>query len=43
MDAATVEHLALATVTGSVRFPEVVGRLIEQGVEWFPGATPTDA
>jgi uncharacterized protein YbcV (DUF1398 family) len=35
MDATTVERLALATVTGTIPFPEIVGRLFEQGVEYY--------
>jgi uncharacterized protein YbcV (DUF1398 family) len=35
MNAIEVERLALATISGSMPFPEIVGRLIEEGVEYY--------
>jgi uncharacterized protein YbcV (DUF1398 family) len=35
MNATTIEQLAVATVTGSLPFQEIVGRLIEHGVEYY--------
>ena len=35
MNAATIEKLASATLDGSMPFPEIVGRLIEEGVEYY--------
>lgn len=35
MNAATIEQLARATLDGSMPFPEIVGRLIEEGVEYY--------
>ncbi len=35
MNATTIEQLALATVTGSLPFPEIVGRLLEEDVEYY--------
>jgi uncharacterized protein YbcV (DUF1398 family) len=35
MNAATIHRLATATLNGSVPFPEIVGRLIEEGVDYY--------
>lgn len=35
MNATTIGQLAVATVAGSLPFPEIVGRLMEQGVEYY--------
>lgn len=35
MNAATIQKLARATLDGSMPFPEIVGRLIEEGVEYY--------
>lgn len=35
MNAATIERLASATLDGSMPFPEIVGRLLEEGVEYY--------
>ena len=35
MNAATIERLASATLDGSMPFPEIVGHLIEEGVEYY--------
>ncbi len=35
MNAATIRRLASATLDGSMPFPEIVGRLIEEDVEYY--------
>lgn len=35
MDAENIQQLAAATLEGSMPFPEIVGRLIEEGVEYY--------
>ena len=35
MNAATIQQLARATLDGSMPFPEIVGRLFEEGVEYY--------
>lgn len=35
MDAKNIQQLAAATLEGSMPFPEIVGRLIEEGVEYY--------
>ena len=35
MDAQKIQELAAATLDGSIPFPEIVGRLIEEGVEYY--------
>lgn len=35
MNAATIQQLANATLDGSMPFPQIVGHLIEEGVEYY--------
>jgi uncharacterized protein YbcV (DUF1398 family) len=35
MNAGIVHKMALATLSGNLPFPEIVGRLIEEGVEYY--------
>jgi uncharacterized protein YbcV (DUF1398 family) len=35
MDAQKIQQLAAATLDGSMPFPEIVGRLIQEGVEYY--------
>ena len=35
MNPTTIQTLSTATLDGSMPFPEIVGKLIEQGVEYY--------
>ena len=35
MNATTIQQLATATLTGSMPFPEIVSRLIDEGVDYY--------